>query len=53
MMIESEDIKQWLKPYLKKYTINFSTGKYIMDNGVPYYLMYKFIKECENKQKEE
>lgn len=47
MLIESEDLKQWLEPYIKRYTIHFSTGDYITMDGVPYAEMMKYIKECE------
>ncbi len=49
MLIESEDIKEWLKPILKANIIHFSTGDYITSQGEPYYKMYKFIQECEQK----
>jgi hypothetical protein len=47
MLIESEDLKNMLEPYLKSYTIRFSTGDYIMTDGIPYFNMMKIIKECE------
>ena len=53
MLIESEDLKEWLKPYIKRYTIHFSYGgDYIMRDGQPYYDMYKKIKEMEKGEKD-
>lgn len=49
MLIESENIKDWLRPFIKKNTIHFSCGDYIMMNGQPYYDMYKFIVQCEKE----
>ena len=51
MLIESEDLKNMLQPYLKKYTIHFSFGDYQMIEGAPYFEMMKVIEECEKNAK--
>lgn len=49
MLIESEDLKEWLDPIIRKYTIHFSCGDYIMREGQPYFDLYKQIERCEKK----
>lgn len=50
MLIESDDIKYWLKKEIDERTIHFESGDYITREGKPYVEMMKYILECEKRE---